>query len=135
MEFGTPHTNISCCLPCPATDWTYSLSFATTTRVGNVLALCSLIFAAFLMLTSVALPVETTRMDFTSTGLVASQMLLSLALALPLVSAPRLCHDAITPNDFRTDGSCLATGSLLIMGSMGSAVWRWCHSPLSASER
>lgn len=51
-------------------------------------------------------------------------MLISqLGFIIPLGANPDQCHDAITPNDMRSDLTCAFSGAFLLVGGFASIVW------------
>lgn len=133
MEFGSNGTTLSCCLPCPVVDWIYSDDFGAATRSTNTMAIIALVLEAFILLTHVALPKEEHNRDYSNVGLTISLAFVAIAFVTPLGTNPEPCHNAITPNDFRTDTTCAISGFFLEFGSMGSVVWS--RSLLTASLR
>lgn len=81
QPFPTLQGNVSCCLPCPATDWIYSdgakmtvfmtyhlrsTGFVPRTEAANWLNLAALIASIFLLLSFVVLPVKWTHRHYLS---------------------------------------------------------------------
>lgn len=120
-------STLSCCLPCPSTDWVYSDSFSRQSRISNYASIVSLIFNIFLLLTFIVLPRDKSHRHYLSIGLTASLILIAIAFVIPLGTKPDFCHNDITPNNMRTDASCAATGVFLELGAMGAVVWSMSH--------
>lgn len=62
--------NITCCLPCPSTDWLYPDTFKTVTDASNWLNVVGLVCTVFLLLSFAVLPVEKTHRHYLSICLV-----------------------------------------------------------------
>ncbi|KAH0371821.1 Trimethyllysine dioxygenase, partial [Aureobasidium melanogenum] len=121
-----------CCLPCPLTELVYSDAFPTDELAAGWLSVVSLIASIFLLLTYAILPPEKSHRHYLSVGLIVSNVLLQLAIIVPLGSKPSMCHDAITPNDMYSNLSCAFSGALLLFGGMASVCWvlsrsLWTH--------
>ncbi|KAG9556035.1 Trimethyllysine dioxygenase, partial [Aureobasidium melanogenum] len=121
-----------CCLPCPLTELVYSDAFPTRELAAGWLSVVSLIASIFLLLTYAILPPEKSHRHYLSIGLIVSNVLLQLAIIVPLGSKPSMCYDAITPNDMYSDLSCAFSGALLLWGGMASVCWvlsraLWTH--------
>ncbi|KAG9672574.1 Trimethyllysine dioxygenase, partial [Aureobasidium melanogenum] len=121
-----------CCLPCPLTELVYSDAFPTRELAAGWLSVVSLIASIFLLLTYTILPPEKSHRHYLSIGLIVSNVLLQLAIIVPLGSKPSMCYDAITPNDMYSDLSCAFSGALLLWGGMASVCWvlsraLWTH--------
>ena len=126
---------LSCCLPCPASDYLYPEKFKGWYRAAEALNLVGLACMVFLLLTFVCLPAEKTRRHYLSYGLIVGAMFLSLAFVIPFASRPEQCFDEITPNDMFTNLTCAFSGAFLIAGGMSMAVWSkwmrgtWIYQP------
>jgi hypothetical protein len=114
---------LSCCLPCPRTDWVYSGDFQDRNHIANYVSIISLVLNTFLLVTFIVIPREKSHRHYLSIGLTASLILIAIAFAIPLGTKPDFCHNAITPNNLKTDASCGATGVFLELGAMGAVVW------------
>jgi hypothetical protein len=57
---------LSCCMPCPMTDWAYPDSFQTLGVAANWVAVVSTVCTVFLMLSWACLPVEKTNRHYLS---------------------------------------------------------------------
>ena len=126
-------STLSCCLPCPRTDWAYSDDFQNKTHIANYVSVISLILNTFLLVTFIIIPREKSHRHYLSIGLTASLMLIAIAFIIPLGTKPEFCHDAITPNNLNTDASCGTTGVLLELGAMGAVVWSMLNTICSLS--
>ncbi|KZF25875.1 hypothetical protein L228DRAFT_492 [Xylona heveae TC161] len=116
-------TNITCCLPCPMTDWVYPDNFSRLSLISNWLNVGGLILCLFLLLSFAALPVEKTRRHYLSICLIGAIILLQLGFVIPLGANPGECYDAITPHDMRSDTSCALSGSFLLAGGFATMLW------------
>ncbi|KAG9777844.1 Trimethyllysine dioxygenase, partial [Aureobasidium melanogenum] len=108
------------------------VTFPTHELAAGWLSVVSLIASVFLLLTYAILPPEKSHRHYLSVGLIVSNVLLQLAIIVPLGSKPSMCHDAITPNDMYSDLSCAFSGALLLWGGMASVCWvlsrsLWTH--------
>jgi hypothetical protein len=70
--------DITCCLPCPLTDWAYPDSFQTMTDGANWVAVASTICCVFLLLSWAVLPVEKTYRHYLSICLTAGVMCMNV---------------------------------------------------------
>ncbi|KAL4814772.1 hypothetical protein BDW67DRAFT_192006 [Aspergillus spinulosporus] len=106
---------VSCCFPCPFTDWQYSDGLSN----GMVpwLALVVLVFVVIGALTYILLPAEDTRRHYLVISPLMGFVFMPLAFIIPLGGTARQCYDAITPNYWLSDMTCAWTGSLVHYGS------------------
>ena len=116
-------SDLTCCLPCPSTEWLYSDAFPRKARLANYISTASLILHSFLFLTFIVIPREKSHRHYLSIGLTVSFILIAIAFVIPLGTKPDFCHNVITPNDLHTNASCAATGVFLELGAMGAVVW------------
>jgi hypothetical protein len=65
-RFCSPVGSISCCLPCPQTEWLYPDNFDTVTHSANWLNVASMVCSAFLLLSFAFLPVSKTHRHYLS---------------------------------------------------------------------
>ena len=114
---------LTCCLPCPASDYLYPEKFKGWYRAAEALNLVGLTCMVFLLLTFICLPAEKTRRHYLSYGLIVGAIFLSLGFVIPFATRPEQCHDEITPNDMFTNLTCAFSGAFLIAGGMTMAVW------------
>ena len=114
---------LTCCLPCPLTDWVFADDFEKQIPAANYVAIVSLICTTLLLLTFAVLPEEKSHRHYLSVGVTVSLLLLSLAFIIPLGTKPDYCYNDITFDDMHTDVGCAWTGALLLAGAMGTVVW------------
>jgi hypothetical protein len=74
---------LTCCLPCPASDYLYPQSFKSWYRAAEALNLVGLACMVFLLLTFLCLPAEKTRRHYLSYGLIIGAVFLSVRRSLP----------------------------------------------------
>jgi hypothetical protein len=72
--------NITCCLPCPSTDWLYPDSFQTVTSASNWLNVVGLVCTVFLLLSFAVLPVEKTHRHYLSICLVIAIVIMQVCI-------------------------------------------------------
>ncbi|KKK21523.1 hypothetical protein P175DRAFT_0217589 [Aspergillus ochraceoroseus IBT 24754] len=106
---------VSCCFPCPITDWVYSDDF--TTDMVPWIGLCVLILIVIPILTYFVLPSRTTQRHYLKTSPLMGFVFMSVAFVVPLGTTARHCHDSITPNNWLSNTSCAVSGSLLLYGA------------------
>ncbi|KAL4733412.1 hypothetical protein BDV11DRAFT_213946 [Aspergillus similis] len=106
---------VSCCFPCPFTDWQYSDGLGN--EMVPWLALIVLIFVVIGALTYILLPAEDTRRHYLVISPLMGFVFMPLAFITPLGGTARQCHDAITPNYWLSDMTCAWTGSLILYGA------------------
>ncbi|KAL2171127.1 hypothetical protein VTG60DRAFT_3642 [Thermothelomyces hinnuleus] len=114
---------VSCCLPCPLTDWTYPDSFRDMTTAANWVAVASTICCVFLLLSWAVLPVDKTYRHYLSISLTAGVVCMNLGFVIPLAGNPAQCYDDITPNSMSTGSICAASGFFLIFGGWAGVMW------------
>lgn len=89
---------VTCCIPCPLTDWIYPDSFKTLTSAASWISAISLICSVFLLVSWAVLPVEKTNRHYLSICLTFSVLLMNVSrltdLSCPACGrvAPRLAH-------------------------------------------
>ncbi|KAL3460084.1 hypothetical protein BJX64DRAFT_278699 [Aspergillus heterothallicus] len=105
---------VSCCIPCPITDWRYSRGFSLDAVPW--IAIITLVFSIVLTVTYVVLPVRVTWRHYLTTYPLIGFVLMAISFLIQLEPDIPVCHDAITPNDWKSEGHCAASGSLLIYG-------------------
>lgn len=71
--------DVSCCLPCPMTDFVYPESFNTLGTVAGWVGVVSLICAVFLLASYAVLPVEKTHRHYLSICLTCAVAILSVS--------------------------------------------------------
>ncbi|KAF7509533.1 hypothetical protein GJ744_007933 [Endocarpon pusillum] len=120
---STPIGNITCCLPCPASDWTYSDGFIQRTEAANWLNVAAMVATMFCLLSFLILPVKWTHRHYLSICLALGVGFMELAFIVPLGSKPEQCFNAITPNDMRSSTSCAFSGAFLLFGGWAAVMW------------
>ncbi|KAK4042428.1 hypothetical protein C8A01DRAFT_33500 [Parachaetomium inaequale] len=118
-----PFNGITCCLPCPMTDWAYPDSFQTMTTAANWVAVASTVCCVFLLLSWAVLPVEKTYRHYLSICLTIGVMFMNLGFVIPLAGNPEQCFDDITPHSMKTGSVCAASGFFLILGGWAGVLW------------
>ncbi|KAH8890836.1 putative G-protein coupled receptor [Thozetella sp. PMI_491] len=120
--------DVSCCLPCPMTDWVYPDNFNTLGLAAEWVAVVSTICCVFILASWVALPVEKSGRHYLSIGLSVGVLMMGLGFVIPLAAKPNQCADLITPNSMATSGVCAASGTMLILGGWCAVVWVFLRS-------
>ncbi|KAJ9615864.1 hypothetical protein H2200_001941 [Cladophialophora chaetospira] len=123
MPISQLQPNLTCCLPCPLTDWVYSDGFESRTEIANWVNVVALLFSAYLLLSFVILPVKYTHRHYLSVCLTLGVVFSELAFIIPLASKPEQCFNEITPNDMKSNGSCAISGAFLLFGGFAMVVW------------
>ena len=119
---------MSCCLPCPMTQWVYPDSFNTMTDVANWVAAASGICCLFLLLSWACLPVEKTNRHYLSVGITGGVLLMAFGFIIPLAAQTDQCYDKITPHSMHTSPSCGASGAFLLLGGWAGVMWAFLRS-------
>ncbi|CRK31999.1 hypothetical protein BN1708_005636 [Verticillium longisporum] len=114
---------LSCCLPCPMTEWVYPDYFETLTAVANWICVASVLCCLFLLLSWAFLPVDKTSRHYLSISLVCAVMLMNMGFVIPLAAQPQECINDITPHNMHTSGVCGASGSFLLLGGFAGVMW------------
>ena len=70
---------LTCCLPCPLTDWIYPDSFNTLVKVADWVSVVSLICCLFLLLSWAFLPVDKTNRHYLSICLTLGVTLMNVS--------------------------------------------------------
>ncbi|KAL5441043.1 hypothetical protein PMIN06_009485 [Paraphaeosphaeria minitans] len=125
---GSFEDGTTCCFPCPIQDWLYKPNWEDHLRIPNYLSVLSVTLCLFLMLSFAVLPPEATYRHYLSVGLLFPVLFISLSFAIPVTTDPDMCFDAITPHNMHSSQSCAWTGSLVILGGVGSVVWVFLRS-------
>ena len=60
---------------------------------------------------------------------------LQMTTLVPLGARPSLCHDAITPNDMKSDLACAWSGSLQVFGGFAAVMWSTYSRRLESVQR
>ena len=63
---------LTCCLPCPITDWVYADYFNTSSDVASWVSVVGIIACAFLLFSYAFLPVEKTGRHYLSISIVCA---------------------------------------------------------------
>ncbi|KAL5116947.1 hypothetical protein ACEQ8H_005165 [Pleosporales sp. CAS-2024a] len=114
---------LTCCLPCPMTDFLYPPHFNTFYRVAEGLNVTGLVLLVFLLLSFMVLPAEKTRRHYLSYCIIIAAMFMALGFVIPLGANPKQCYNEITPNDMYSSLPCALSGAFLISGGLSMAVW------------
>ncbi|KAL8370737.1 hypothetical protein RB595_000880 [Gaeumannomyces hyphopodioides] len=115
--------NLTCCLPCPMTEWVYPDTFDAIGVAAEVVAVVSTVLCAFLLLSWFFLPVEKTHRHYLSICLTIAVIFMNMGFVVPFAAQPEQCADKITPNDMKSNQACAASGSMLILGGWGGVMW------------
>ncbi|KAL2270895.1 hypothetical protein VTJ83DRAFT_266 [Remersonia thermophila] len=115
--------NMTCCLPCPLTDWVYPDSFHTMEKAANWISVAGTICCVFLLLSWAILPVEKTFRHYLSISLTVAVALMNLGFVIPLAGNPQECYDDITPHSMKTHSLCAASGFFLLVGGWSGVMW------------
>ncbi|KAL4871482.1 hypothetical protein BDV12DRAFT_194248 [Aspergillus spectabilis] len=114
----TPYTigdeTVSCCFPCPFTDWRYPDAFASD--IVPWIGLAVLILMVISALTYIVLPTSETQRHYLTSSPLMGFIFMAVAFIIPLGSSDEYCHDAITPNYWLSDTTCAFSGSLILYG-------------------
>ncbi|KAH8910669.1 hypothetical protein BR93DRAFT_873113 [Coniochaeta sp. PMI_546] len=119
---------LSCCMPCPMTDWAYPDSFQTLSLAAGWVAVVSTVCCVFLLLSWIFLPVEKTNRHYMSICLTIGVVFMNLGFVIPLAARPNQCYDAITPHSMKTSSVCAASGTFLILGGWAGVMWVFLRS-------
>ncbi|KAI1390134.1 uncharacterized protein F4822DRAFT_225210 [Hypoxylon trugodes] len=119
----SPIGRLSCCIPCPMTDWTYPDNFTTATTAANWVNVVGMICCAFLLISWIVLPVEKTHRHYLSISLTCATVLMNLGFIIPLAAKPNQCFNEITPNGMDTSSVCAASGAFLLAGGWAGIMW------------
>ncbi|KAL9045848.1 MAG: hypothetical protein Q9214_001181 [Letrouitia sp. 1 TL-2023] len=78
-----------------------------------------------LLLSFVVLPVEKTSRHYLTVCFVIAVCILQtkLGFIIPLGAKPDECHDAVTPNDMKSDLACAFSGACLLAGGFAAISW------------
>ncbi|KAF2132653.1 hypothetical protein P153DRAFT_354141 [Dothidotthia symphoricarpi CBS 119687] len=114
---------LTCCLPCPMTDYVYPADFKTWLRVAEALNVAGLICLVFLLASYTFLPADKTRRHYLSYCLIIAAIWMALGFVIPFGAKPDQCYDEITPNDMYSSLTCAFSGAFLIAGGLSIAVW------------
>lgn len=73
---------LTCCLPCPITDWVYADYFDTSSDVASWVSVVGIIACAFLLLSYAFLPVEKTGRHYLSISIVCAVVFMHVSFVL-----------------------------------------------------
>ncbi|EGS19002.1 uncharacterized protein CTHT_0056220 [Thermochaetoides thermophila DSM 1495] len=124
----SPLGNLTCCLPCPITQWAYPDSFTAMSTAANWVAVAGSVCCIFLLLSWAVLPVDKTFRHYLSICLTTAVLLMNLGFVIPLASKPEECYDAITPHSMSTSSICAVSGFFLIVGGWAGVMWVFLRS-------
>ncbi|KAI1369363.1 hypothetical protein F5Y08DRAFT_151796 [Xylaria arbuscula] len=116
-------TGVSCCLPCPLTDWVYPDNFQTATKSADWINVAGMVGCAFLLLSWIILPVERTHRHYLSICLTVAVVFMNLGFIIPLAGKPEQCFNEITPHGQDSSSICAASGAFLLLGGWGGVLW------------
>ncbi|KAL2783113.1 hypothetical protein BJX66DRAFT_345238 [Aspergillus keveii] len=114
QPFDVADESISCCFPCPITDWRYSDGF--NANMVPWIGLAVLILMVISALTYIVLPTSATQRHYLTSSPLMGFIFMSIAFIIPLGPSVEYCYDAITPNYWLSDTTCAFSGSLLLYG-------------------
>lgn len=118
-----PQTSLTCCLPCPMTDWAYPDSFQTIGTGAQWVSVMGVVACVGLLISWAVLPVEKTFRHYLSICLTTAVLFMSLGFVIPLAAQPDECYDAITPHSMHTSAVCAASGTFLVLGGWAGVMW------------
>ncbi|KAI1653608.1 hypothetical protein F4813DRAFT_249445 [Daldinia decipiens] len=118
-----PFATLSCCVPCPMTDWAYPDNFNTATTAANWVNVVGMVCCAFLLISWIVLPVDKTHRHYLSISLACAVVLMNLGFIIPLAAKPEQCFNEITPHGMDTSSVCAASGSFLLAGGWAGIMW------------
>ena len=104
------------------------LDFDTLTGASNWINVIGLIASALLLLSFLVLPAEKTSRHYLTVCFILGVCILQLGFIIPLAAKPDQCHDAITPNDMRSDLTCAFSGASLLVGGFAAITWVFIRS-------
>ncbi|OTB02093.1 hypothetical protein M426DRAFT_74790 [Hypoxylon sp. CI-4A] len=119
----SPLGQLSCCIPCPMTDWAYPDNFDTATNAANWVNVVGMICCGFLLISWIVLPVEKTHRHYLSISLTCATVLMNLGFIIPLAAKPEQCFNEITPHGMDTSSVCAASGAFLLAGGWAGIMW------------
>lgn len=79
---------LSCCLPCPITDWVYADYFQTSSDVASWVSVVGAICCVFLLLSYAVLPVEKTGRHYLSISIVSAVIFMHVSSFQSLLTHP-----------------------------------------------
>lgn len=72
--------DVTCCLPCPSTEWLYPSHFSTLSDVANWISVVSAVACVFLLVSYIFLPVEKTGRHYLNISIVCAVMFMNVSL-------------------------------------------------------
>ncbi|KXG50275.1 uncharacterized protein PGRI_062420 [Penicillium griseofulvum] len=122
------NSSLSCCLPCPLAEWRYETDLADKIAVTSWISVAILPLCVFLLVSYAVLPVKWSHRHYLSVCFTVGICFMQVAFIIPLGAKPEECHNAITPNDMRSNLSCAFSGSLLLFGGLFIVVWSFIRT-------
>ncbi|KAJ5562358.1 hypothetical protein N7461_001119 [Penicillium sp. DV-2018c] len=122
------NSSVSCCIPCPLAEWRYDMELQDKIGVASWISVAILPLCIFLLISYAVLPVKWTHRHYLSICFTLGICCMELAFIIPLGAKPDQCHNAITPNDMRSDLSCAFSGSLLLFGGWLVVMWSFIRT-------
>ncbi|CAI7595379.1 unnamed protein product [Penicillium palitans] len=122
------NSTYSCCLPCPLAEWRYDTDLGDKISVTSWISVAILPLCIFLLISYAVLPVKWTHRHYLSVCFTLGICCMELAFIIPLGAKPDQCHNAITPNDMRSNLSCAFSGSLLLFGGWLVVIWSFIRT-------
>ncbi|KAJ5176521.1 uncharacterized protein N7482_002398 [Penicillium canariense] len=125
---GPNGTAVSCCLPCPLSDWRYADNTAKRVDVASWISVAILPLCVFLLVSYAVLPVKWTNRHYLSICFTLGICCMEIAFIIPLGTNPAQCHNAITPNDMYSNLSCAFSGAFLLFGGWLVVMWSFIRT-------
>ncbi|CAI4213740.1 unnamed protein product [Parascedosporium putredinis] len=108
--------DLTCCLPCPVTDWVYPESFNTMSTVANWLSVVAAVCNVFLLLSYAVLPVDKTHRHYLT------------RLYNTARGETRTMLQRNYPHDMETSTVCAASATALLFGGFAAVMWVFLRS-------
>ena len=99
------------------------IDFTELTRTSNWINVVGLICSALLLISFIILPAVKTSRNYLTICFILGVCILQLGFIVPLGVDPDQCHDAITPNDMKSDFTCAFSGACLLFGGFAAIIW------------
>lgn len=77
---------LTCCLPCPMTEWAYPDSFETMSLVANWTSVVSTVACLFLLVSWAVLPVDKTFRHYLSISLTTAVVFMNVCVSICLMA-------------------------------------------------
>ncbi|CAN8099769.1 unnamed protein product [Discula destructiva] len=119
---------LTCCLPCPMTNWAYSDAFNVVNKAAEWVSVFSTACCLFLLLSWTVLPIDKTHRHYLSICLTIAVVFMNLGFIIPLAARPDQCYNSITPNDMQTSSPCAASGTFIVLGGWAAILWVFLRS-------